>query len=128
MPSTCSSMLSIMNFMLGKYLCDNIGLVLACLLSGSTHVAASPSQYMTQSLASLSCLLYILLCMLAIPIHSFLGLLLYLYNIGSLGIPSSILTTLGMLQSGAGALNWLSFFLITYMYTCLYMNNVCAML
>ena len=35
--------------MLGyMYLCDNIGLVLAC-LRGSTDTAASPSQYMTQS-------------------------------------------------------------------------------
>ena len=30
------------------YLCDNIGLVLVCLPSGSTDVAASPSWYMTQ--------------------------------------------------------------------------------
>ena len=29
-------------------LCDNIGLVLVCLPSGSTDVAASPSQYMIQ--------------------------------------------------------------------------------
>ena len=29
-------------------LCDNIGLVLVCLPSGSTDVAPSPSQYMTQ--------------------------------------------------------------------------------
>ena len=29
-------------------LCDNIGLVLVCLSSGSTDVAASPSQYMIQ--------------------------------------------------------------------------------
>ena len=29
-------------------LCDNIGLVLVCLPSGSTDVAASPSQYMLQ--------------------------------------------------------------------------------
>ena len=28
--------------------CDNIGLVLVCLPSGSTDVAASPSQYMIQ--------------------------------------------------------------------------------
>ena len=33
--------------MLG-YLCDNIGLVLACLPSGTTGVTGSPSQYMTQ--------------------------------------------------------------------------------
>ena len=31
-----------------EYLCDNIGLVLVCLPSGSTDVAASPSWYMTQ--------------------------------------------------------------------------------
>ena len=31
-----------------EYLCDNIGVLLACLLSGSTDVAASPSQYMSQ--------------------------------------------------------------------------------
>ena len=30
------------------YLCDNIGLVLVCLPSGSTDVAASPSRYMIQ--------------------------------------------------------------------------------
>ena len=30
------------------YLCDNIGLVLVCIPSGSTDVAASPSWYMTQ--------------------------------------------------------------------------------
>ena len=30
------------------YLCDNIGLVLVCLPSGSTDVTTSPSQYMTQ--------------------------------------------------------------------------------
>ena len=33
--------------MLGD-LCDNIGLVLACLLSGSTNVTTSPSQCMTK--------------------------------------------------------------------------------
>ena len=32
-----------------EYLCDNIGLVLVCIPSGSTDVAASPSRYMTQS-------------------------------------------------------------------------------
>ena len=32
----------------GVYLCDNIGLVLACLLRGSTNASASPNQYMTQ--------------------------------------------------------------------------------
>ena len=31
-----------------EYLCDNIGLVLVCLPSGSTDVAASPSWYVTQ--------------------------------------------------------------------------------
>ena len=31
-----------------RYLCDNIGLVLVCLPSGSTDVTPSPSQYMTQ--------------------------------------------------------------------------------
>ena len=30
------------------YLCDNIGLVLVCLPSGSTDVTTSPSRYMTQ--------------------------------------------------------------------------------
>ena len=30
------------------YLCDNIGLVLVCLPSGSTDVTTSPSWYMTQ--------------------------------------------------------------------------------
>ena len=45
-------------------LCDNIGLVLVCLPSGSTDVTPSPSQYIT-----LSCLLYFLCtCMLVIPI------------------------------------------------------------
>ena len=34
--------------MLGYIPCDNIGLVLVCLPSGSTDVAASPSQYMIQ--------------------------------------------------------------------------------
>ena len=29
-------------------MCDNIGLVLVCLPSGSTDVAPSPSKYMTQ--------------------------------------------------------------------------------
>ena len=33
--------------MLG-YLCDNIGLMLACLPSGSTNATGSPSRYMTQ--------------------------------------------------------------------------------
>ena len=33
--------------MLG-YLCDNIGIVLVCLPSGSTDITPSPSQYMTQ--------------------------------------------------------------------------------
>ena len=47
-----TSMLSIIkcrNVVL-RYLCDNIvlGLVLACLPSGSTDVTASPSCYMTQ--------------------------------------------------------------------------------
>ena len=32
----------------GYYLCDNIGLVLVCLPSGSTDVTTSPSRYMTQ--------------------------------------------------------------------------------
>ena len=31
-----------------EYLCDNIGLVLVCLLSGSTDGTTSPSRYMTQ--------------------------------------------------------------------------------
>ena len=31
-----------------EYLCDNIGLVLVCLPSGSTDVTTSPSRYMTQ--------------------------------------------------------------------------------
>ena len=31
-----------------EYLCDNIGLVLACLLNGSTNATASPSRYMTK--------------------------------------------------------------------------------
>ena len=31
------------------YLCDNMGLVLACLSSGSIGVTGSPSCYMTQS-------------------------------------------------------------------------------
>ena len=31
-----------------EYLCDNIGLVLVCLPSGSTDVTTSPSWYMTQ--------------------------------------------------------------------------------
>ena len=31
-----------------EYLCDNIGLVLVCLLCGSTDVTTSPSRYMTQ--------------------------------------------------------------------------------
>ena len=33
--------------MWGIYLCDNIGLVLACLPSGITGVTASPSHYTT---------------------------------------------------------------------------------
>ena len=46
--------------MLG-YLCDNIGLVLACLPSGSTNVTASPSQYMLQAIRDpylVSCTFY----------------------------------------------------------------------
>ena len=31
-----------------EYLCDNIGLVRACLPCGSKNASASPSQYMTQ--------------------------------------------------------------------------------
>ena len=31
-----------------EYLCDNIGLVLVCLPSGSTDVTTSPRQYMTK--------------------------------------------------------------------------------
>ena len=50
------------------YLCDNIGLVLVCLPSGSTDVTTSPSRSHAESL---SCLLYFL-CMLAIPIFPFL--------------------------------------------------------
>ena len=35
-------------FYVGIYLCNNIGPVLVCLLSGSTDVTTSPSRYMTQ--------------------------------------------------------------------------------
>ena len=51
---TCSLVCSwIVQLVLGtalmlEYLCDNIGLVLVCLPSGSTDVTISPSQYMTQ--------------------------------------------------------------------------------
>ena len=66
------------------YLCDNIGLVLACLPSGTTGVTGSPSQYMTQpSGIPISCLLYFL-CILAIPIFplsKFEEFLIYLYVI-----------------------------------------------
>ena len=48
------------------YLCDNIGLVLVCLPSGST----SPSQYMTQPSRIPIYLLYFL-SMLVIPIFPF---------------------------------------------------------
>ena len=48
-------------------LCDNIGLVLVCIPSGSTDVAASPSQYMIQP-SGIPILSPVLLCMLAIPI------------------------------------------------------------
>ena len=50
------------------YLCNNIGLVLACLPSGTTGITGSPSCYMTQpsGIPILSYLLYFL-CMLAIP-------------------------------------------------------------
>ena len=44
--STCTYVLSIIKHV--EDLCDNIGLVLVCLSSGSTDVAASPSQYMIQ--------------------------------------------------------------------------------
>ena len=40
------SMLSIIKFYVG-YLCDNIGLILACLPSGSTDVTASARRYIT---------------------------------------------------------------------------------
>ena len=43
MSSTCTYVLSIALYV--EDLCDNIGLVLVCLPSGSTDVAASPSQY-----------------------------------------------------------------------------------
>ena len=46
MSSTCTYVLSIALYV--EDLCDNIGLVLVCLPSGSTDVAASPSQYMIQ--------------------------------------------------------------------------------
>ena len=46
MSSTCTYVLSIALYV--EDLCDNIGLVLVCLLSGSTDVTASPSQYMIQ--------------------------------------------------------------------------------
>ena len=52
MSSTCiyTSMLSIIKCKssMWGYLCDNIGLMLACLLSGITGVTGSPSRYMTQ--------------------------------------------------------------------------------
>ena len=49
MSSTCTYVLSIINIALYvEDLCDNIGLVLVCLPSGSTDVAGSPSQYMIQ--------------------------------------------------------------------------------
>ena len=50
-----------------EYPCDNGGLVLVCLPSGSTDGTTSPSQCMTQPPGSLSCLLYFL-CMSVIPI------------------------------------------------------------
>ena len=46
MSSTCTYVLSIALYV--EDLCDNIGLVLVCLPSGSTDVAVSPSQYVIQ--------------------------------------------------------------------------------
>ena len=46
MSSTCTYVLNIAPYV--EDLCDNIGLVLVCLPSGSTDVTASPSQYMIQ--------------------------------------------------------------------------------
>ena len=43
---TCCQQLNIVIHV--EDLCDNIGLVLVCLPSGSTDVAASPSQYVPQ--------------------------------------------------------------------------------
>ena len=48
MSSICIYVLSINVAIYVEDLCDNIGLVLVCLPSGSTDVAASPSQYMIQ--------------------------------------------------------------------------------
>ena len=59
-------------------LCTNIGLVLACLLSGSTNATASPSRYMTKP-AGIPILSPVLLCLLAIPIFPFIDLLVYVY-------------------------------------------------
>ena len=44
---TCTSINQMQEFYVG-YLCDNIGVVLACLLTGTTGVTGSPSCYMTQ--------------------------------------------------------------------------------
>ena len=45
MYSTCTSFYAVNNV---GYLCDNIGLILACLPSGSTDVTASDSRYITK--------------------------------------------------------------------------------
>ena len=58
-------------------LCDNIGLVLACLPSGSTNATESPSQYMTQP-SWIPILSPYFLCMLAIPIFP---LIKFIYNL-----------------------------------------------
>ena len=65
--------------MLG-YLCDNIGLVLACLPSGMTGVTGSPSRYMTQPfrIPILSPLLFMHIGDPYIPLFKFEEFLIYL--------------------------------------------------
>ena len=68
-----------------EYLCDNIGLVLVYLPSGSTDVTTSPSRYITQP-SGIPILSPVLLCMLVIPIFPFLKIRrifdLLVYSVG----------------------------------------------
>ena len=61
------------------YLCDNIGLVLVCLLSGSTDVTTSPSRYMTQP-SGIPILSPVLFMHVGDPFLKFEEFLIYLYT------------------------------------------------